>query len=232
MALHPVFPSAGIEFLRDLALNNARSWFEENRHYYDHVLVPALRGILGWVWERIGSLYPGYVADPRVNRSLYRVNRDVRFSKDKSPYKTHCGILIYRGDRSDSPCLYLHFATDEVFWTCGWYAPSPAAVRAYRSWVADPGVNRRFGDEVSRVNEKYPLSPPQLKRTPAEARGLELPHPELFLYKGLVTYAPREPGDWLDRQGWLEEAVEMFGFCRTFMGFLGEWHDLVRGGEW
>ena len=50
--------------------------------------------------------------------------------------------------------------------------------------------------------------------------------------KGLVTYVPREPGDWLDRRGWLEEAVEMFRFCRPFMGFIEEWHDLARGGEW
>jgi len=167
-----------------------------------------------------------------VNRSLYRLNRDLRFSRDKSPYKTHCGVLIYRRDRSDSPCLYLHFAPEEVFWSNGWYAPSPAAVRAYRSWVAEPEVNRRLGDEAARVGARYPLLPPQLKRMPAEARGLELPHPELFLYKGLLTYAPREPGGWLDRQGWLQEAVEMFRFCRPFMALLETWQDLARSGEW
>jgi uncharacterized protein (TIGR02453 family) len=228
---HPVFPYGGIEFFRELELNNTRTWFTENRHYYDHAILPALRGILGWLWGRIGAEYPGYVADPRVNKSLYRLNRDVRFSKDKSPYKTYNGLLIYRADRRDSPCLYLHFAADEVFWTNGWYAPSPAAVRAYRRWIADPKVNGRFGDEVARVNERYPLMKPHLKRTPPEAKGLGLPYPELFLYKGLVTYDPREPGDWLQRQGWLEEAVEMFRYCRPFMKLLDSWHDLARSGR-
>ncbi|MCK4594842.1 DUF2461 domain-containing protein [bacterium] len=231
MAGHPVFPYAGIEFFRDLSRNNTKTWFLENRHYYDHVILPALREILAWVWEQVGGEFPGYIADPRVNKSLYRINRDIRFSKDKSSYKTYNGLLIYRGNRKDSPCLYLHFATDEVFWTNGWYSPSPVAVRAYRRWIADPKVNKKFGDEVARVQKRYPLMRPQLKRMPAEARGLELPHPELFLYKGLVTYDPREPGDWLERQGWLEEAARMFRYCRPFMNLLGEWHSLAQDAD-
>ncbi len=228
---HPVFPAAALSFLSDLRQNNDRVWFSENRHYYDNVIVPALSETLAYLWEGVKEAYPDYVAIPKVNKSFYRIYRDIRFSKDKSPFKTHIGVLVYRKVRKQSPFIYLHFAPEEVFWACGLYAPEMPLVRRYREWIADSQINRRLGEAIERVRERYTVNEPQMKRVPREYKDVELPYPELLRYKGIYAHQDREPGDWLETEPWLDEAIELCRYCRPFMDLIEEWADYLPGSE-
>ena len=93
MAASPYFTPATFSFLRDLAKNNNREWFGDHKDRYEnHVKEPALRFIVD-VGPKLDKISPHFRADPRANGgSLFRIYRDTRFSKDKTPYKTHTGI--------------------------------------------------------------------------------------------------------------------------------------------
>jgi len=225
MGKPPGIPYAVVLFFEDLRRNNTREWFAENRHYYDNVIIPVMTEVLLWLWDGIKVLYPDYTALPKVNKSFFRIFRDIRFSKDKSPLKTNTALLIYRRTRKDSPFIYLHLDPEEVFWGCGSHNPSPAALRCYRAWAADGENNARLGSELERLRGDYTVNEPRLKRPPREYKELELPHPELLRYKSLYLSQSRKPGPWLEEEPWLEKVVELCRHCRPFMELVEEWTD-------
>jgi len=92
-------PVNASDFFHRLTVNNSKEWFQEHREEYDNSILEPSRHFVMAMGERFIELSSGIVADPRVNRSLFRINRDTRFSKDKSPYKNHLGILFWEGER-------------------------------------------------------------------------------------------------------------------------------------
>mgnify|MGYP000600212678 CR=1 FL=1 len=113
------FTPAALQFLEDLAKNNTREWFAEHKPDYEHLLKNPSLGLVDVMNERFEDLGLAFVSTPKA--SLFRIHRDTRFSKDKSPYKTNCGISFpYHARRQDgtavnSPGLYLHIAPQELF---------------------------------------------------------------------------------------------------------------------
>jgi uncharacterized protein (TIGR02453 family) len=127
-------------FLRELAENNNREWFQDNKSRYEqHVKDPALRLIADF-GPRLKKISPHFRADPRaVGGSLFRIHRDTRFSKDKSPYKTHTGIQFRHelGKDAYAPGFYLHLEPGQVFCGVGsWHSGSCT------TWRANPSSAR------------------------------------------------------------------------------------------
>jgi len=90
------FTTATFRFFRELARNNAKPWFEAHRaDYEDHVRAP-MRALIEEMDVRLARFAPEITGDPK--RSLFRIYRDIRFSKDKSPYKTHAACWFYHRD--------------------------------------------------------------------------------------------------------------------------------------
>lgn len=136
------FTRASLSFLSDLAAHNDREWFKANRTRYERDLKePAQRFILA-VGEHLERLSPSLRADPRpVGGSLFRIHRDMRFSKDKRPYKTHAGIQFRHtaGKDAHAPGLYVHIEPGGCFVGLGVWRPSSAPLRAIReAMVEDP----------------------------------------------------------------------------------------------
>jgi len=222
----PRLPFATIAFLEDLRQNNTREWFAENRHFYDHVIIPAMTEILAAIHDGIKDIFPDYLAIPKVNKSFYRINRDLRFGKDKSPYKTQFGMLIYRRRRKDSPFFYLHFAPEECFWTCGWYQPSPEAISIWREMVSEPKLNKKIGQLLdSARQQKYLVNEPKLKRMPREYKEARVANPELLRHKGIYIHQERPPGSWLEEEDWVSEAITLFRKNESFMRVMENWQD-------
>jgi uncharacterized protein (TIGR02453 family) len=134
-------------FLEDLRANNDREWFAANKHRYEeHLLEPALAFIDAF-GQRLQKISPYFRADARPSGgSLFRIYRDTRFSKDKSPYKTNLGIHFRheRAKDAHAPSYYLHIAPGEVFAGGGlWHPNTEAATRVREAMVADPERWRR-----------------------------------------------------------------------------------------
>jgi uncharacterized protein (TIGR02453 family) len=159
-------------FLADLKEHNDRDWFAANKaRYEEHLLEPALDFIEEFA-PRLHAISPHFRADPRrVGGSLFRIYRDTRFSKDKTPYKTSAG-LFFRHERAKdvhAPGFYLHLAPGEVFGGGGMWHPDTRSATAIReAIVADPDRWREatrtgpfadmldFGDEDSSLKRVPP----------------------------------------------------------------------------
>jgi uncharacterized protein (TIGR02453 family) len=159
-------------FLADLRANNDREWFAANKHRYEeHLLEPALDFINAFA-PKLEEISPHFRADARpTGGSLFRIYRDTRFSKDKTPYKTNLGIHFRheRAKDAHAPGYYLHIGPGEVFAGGGiWHPDSAAATRIREAIVADPDRWQRAtrgGDFASRLA----LGGDSLKRVPSWA---------------------------------------------------------------
>ena len=171
------FTPALFDFLADLAENNNREWFQENKSRYEKDVRNALVQFVADFGERLYEISPHMVADPRLSGgSIFRIYRDVRFSKDKSPYKTNAGVHFRHevGRKVHGPGLYLHLQPGMVFAGAGILRPDSATVGKIRnSIVSNPD---RWSDIVNddRFSSVYALEGESLKRPP---RGIDPDHP-------------------------------------------------------
>jgi len=168
------FSPSVFAFLKELDANNNREWWEENKdRYIATVREPALAFITDFE-PQLHSMSPHFVADTRVNGgSLMRPYRDVRFSKDKTPYKTNIGIQFRheRGKDVHAPGFYVHIEPGQCFIGVGMWHPEPKVARVIRqhiheypdSWIAATR-DRSFTETWSIAQDDDEM----LKRVPRE----------------------------------------------------------------
>lgn len=132
----PRFTSQSLRFLRALKRNNRREWFAAHRDDYEaHVRQP-MTDIIARLAEDLRGFGPEYVANPKT--SMYRIYRDIRFSENKAPYKTHVAANFpTRGlPKHEGAGLYFHVSVDDVWIGGGMYAPQPPQLHAVREHIA------------------------------------------------------------------------------------------------
>jgi uncharacterized protein (TIGR02453 family) len=192
------FPESGLTFLRGLSRNNDRDWFESNRAVYDTEMVPAMLSWCSDLAARLADAMPRLVFVPRVGGSLYRLNRDIRFSRDKRPYKTHVAALLWEGgEKHDAPAVYLHVSADEVIFGGGLYLFEEGRLDRFRKLLRDAAAAERLRAAVAGAEEQgLKAAGEKLLRVP---RGFdpEGPQAELAKHKGLIVSKTVKPGPWL-----------------------------------
>ena len=169
------FPVASLKFLQQIRRHNNREWFEKNRTLYEENLKRPLQGLIDAVGKELRKDAREIVADPA--KSAYRIYRDVRFSADKSPYKTQvAAIFPMRGMAKNSgPGLYFHYSADEVLIAGGVYVPGADYLRAIREHIARHYRKLRKILDARRYRELFgELEGEQLKKTP---KGFSPDHP-------------------------------------------------------
>jgi uncharacterized protein (TIGR02453 family) len=127
----PWFTEDAIEFFRELELNNDRAWFEANKKRYETSVKVPLEAFVQRLIDRMGlKITP--------KDAIFRIHRDVRFSKDKTPYKTHAGAVVSEGGRksgSASSGLYFHFDGRNLAVASGHYEVSPEQLLKFRRHI-------------------------------------------------------------------------------------------------
>ena len=124
------FSPAAFKVLRGLKRNNDRAWFQKHKATYDTEVKFAMECLVAEFGRDRRAGLPVF-GDPKS--SIFRVYRDTRFSRDKTPYKTHCGAVLSRSARKGDPGLvYVHFAPGESFVSSGFYRPDPDLLLAWR----------------------------------------------------------------------------------------------------
>ena len=179
-----------IDFFTELKINNDKLWFDLHRGPYEDYVLGAAKSFIVAMGTRLKELSPMIIADPRTNKSLFRINRDMRFSKDKSPYKTHMGIIFWDGDlpRMESSVFYFHLEPPKLMLGVGWYIFPRNTLERYRNALVHP----ESGGEFSRIlqaisqNKDYTMGGKHYKRIPS---GFDATHPnaEYLLYNGLYA---------------------------------------------
>jgi uncharacterized protein (TIGR02453 family) len=172
-------------FYSELKKNNNKEWFYENKKFYEKEIKEASKELLTEMSQRFASIGLPFVADPKV--SLFRINRDIRFSSNKDPYKTNLGIYFpYNaklGERlPESPGLYYHFAPEESFIGGGIHMPSSETLRALRIKIANDWEELSDIINTKEFKKEYPneFYGEKLKRMP---RGFDEKHPAAELLK-------------------------------------------------
>jgi uncharacterized protein (TIGR02453 family) len=215
----PSFTPGLFAFLRELSANNDREWFTANKaRYVAEVQEPALAFVED-VGMRLPEVSRHLVADARTTGgSLFRIYRDVRFSKDKSPYKTHTGIQFRHARTRDvhAPGFYLHLEPGTVFVACGVWHPDRDTLHAIRTAIAaKPG---RWQAIVDELGENFRLGGEALKRPPA---GFDPDHPLIdeLKRKDFIAIADLTESDAV-ASGFLDRFLELCGQAGGFMRFL------------
>ena len=211
-----------VAYLQELALNNNKTWFDAHREEYA-ALRAEFTTLVGAVLGQVALVDPA-VEHLRPADCIFRINRDVRFARDKSPYKTQfSAILCPQGRSTNLPAYYFHINADgELLAGGGMYAPEPAQLAAVRRFIlaqpnrldallADPAFAALGG-----------ISGDSLKRPPAGIPA-DAPHMTTLLRKQYLggqsvdarTLDPAAVGDWVVARftamapfiGWLRDAL-------------------------
>ena len=183
------FPKEMITFFEDLKTNNSKDWFNENKKMYeDYVKRPSEEFVMAR-GEKLIRISPGIMAIPKVNQSLFRLNRDTRFSKDKTPYKTNLGIWFWAGKRKRMECsgFYFHFGDGKLMLGAGIHRFTPELLKRYREAVVDKKNGPLLTKAVNQVSKKgYIIGVKHYKRIP---RDYDANHEraQFLLYNGLTA---------------------------------------------
>jgi uncharacterized protein (TIGR02453 family) len=174
------FRSEAIQFLADLAASNDRAWFQPRKQDYERLLKAPLEALCVALAERFEARGIPLGADPA--RSPFRIYRDVRFSRDKSPYKTNVGASFpWTGGGDGSAGGYFHLAPGDIFIGGGIWHPEPTRLQAFRRMVdTDAARIHAVIDDPAFVAAFGTVMGSSLTRVP---KGYDANHPDATLLK-------------------------------------------------
>jgi uncharacterized protein (TIGR02453 family) len=207
-----------LPFLSDLALNNTKEWFDENRNRYQTVR-KQFSQFISVLINRLAAMDPA-IGLPEAKDCIFRINRDIRFSPDKSPYKTNMGAYIARGGRRNfNPGYYIHIEPGTCFAAGGMYIPPAPALKAireeimydpsaFRSIIENPAFSKSFGEIHG---EKLKTSPQGYDKND--------PDVELIRYKSYTVFK-EIPDQIVKGDQYLGHLMGIYEMVKPFNDFL------------
>jgi len=207
-----------LKFLGQLKQNNTREWFQKNRETYETEVMEPSKAFVEAVGEKLPRISADIRAEAKVNGSIRRINRDTRFSKDKTPYKNHLEFHFLQGEGKMRPGYYLAIKPDSLGIGAGMYCMKPV-VESYREAVADDQRGKMLANAIKRASKNgYQVGGDQLKRVP---RGYDAEHPRANLLRHTGLYVAKDmpiPNEL--------HAASLVGLC------IGEFKKLSPVVEW
>jgi uncharacterized protein (TIGR02453 family) len=200
-------PADFFAFFAELTANNERAWFQANKARYEDSVVRPMTLLVADMAPRLARISQHYVADPK--RALFRIYRDVRFSKNKSPYKTHAAVQFRHAAGRDvhAPGFYVHAAPGDIFVGGGMWMPPAPQLKMVRDAIARRTSDwRRVATDKAFVKTYGGFSDDagyRLKRPP---KGYDPDHPAIedlkrtsFVFGIAATDAQAGTPEFIDR---------------------------------
>ena len=184
------FTKEGIDFLKELKDNNSKEWFLNHRYIWERSILEPNKAFVKDMGETLQILVPTINALPKVGGSLFRIYRDTRFSKDKTPMKSKIGLLFWQGKnhRMQSSSFYMHYDENEYFVAAGIRNFKPPLLKIYREYIQDEKKREEL-DQILQdlIFKGYLLPKLKYKRLP---RGFKKDdkHAYLALYGAIFAY--------------------------------------------
>ncbi|MDX1943168.1 MAG: DUF2461 domain-containing protein [Saprospiraceae bacterium] len=157
-----------LDFLKDLSKNNNREWFEANKKRYEKDLKKPVEEVIGKIIQEIQKIDPAVAITPK--KAIFRIYRDIRFSKDKSPYKTHVGAVVSPGGTQlkEYPGIYIHVESGSLMIGGGAYFLETQPlyqlrqyivhhIDEFNSLISEPNFKAKYGELKGEKNKKLPL---------------------------------------------------------------------------
>ncbi len=218
------FTKGVFDFLNELESNNEKVWWEDNKDRYIRTIrEPALEFINDFD-SRLKRISPHFVAASRtLGGSLMRPYRDVRFSNDKTPYKTNVGIQFRHEQGKDvhAPGFYLHIEPRACFAGAGLWKPDTAVARAIRRSIHDDPAGWKKAAKGKAFSDTWSIAPDDnemLKRVPKELDDGH-PFPDDLRFKSFIAGARLSQAR-VTSKGFDAELAAMFTKASSFTRFL------------
>ncbi len=203
------FPEAGLKLLRGLAEHNEKAWFDAHKDDYEALLVEPAKAFVADAGARLQKLARSIHFEPRVNGSISRPQRDIRFAKDKTPYKAHLDLWFWQGEKKtwERSGFFFRLGPDALILGAGIHHFTPELLKRYRGAVVGPK-----GNTLSRILREldvaggYEVGGRTMKKVP---RGFEAgeERAELLLHTGLYVVRETPPPPKLHGPAFLDHAV-------------------------
>jgi uncharacterized protein (TIGR02453 family) len=171
------FSPAFFSFLKDLKAHNTRDWFQANKPRYERDVRDPLLAFIADFAPRLRTISPHFVADPRPSGgSMFRIYRDTRFARDKSPYKTHAAAHFEheRAGSVHAPGFYIHLAPKNVYVGVGIWQPDPDALAKIRGAIVSSPTAWKKAVTAPKFVRRFVVEGETLKRAP---QGIDPNHP-------------------------------------------------------
>lgn len=175
------FSEEYLHFFMDLAANNHRDWFQGQKDRYEQVVKKPFLNFMEALMIEIEKVDARLVTEP--SKTLFRINRDVRFSKDKAPYKLHmAAVLAPDGKKDPGPAaFYLQFGVENLMMAGGLYAPTPFEItRVRRAMAEDQMAWTRCVSNPEFTHLYTEIQGVQLKKRPKDLSDLRADFPDLY----------------------------------------------------
>ena len=178
------WPTPALQFFRGLKQDNSKAFFEAHRQVYEEQVRQPMEALLGEIQQDLG---------PDVEIKIFRLNRDLRFSPDKRPYKEHLGAYL---SSARAGGIYLQVSNDGLYLAVGSHEMAPDQLTRFRHAVAGKDGEKLARIVAGLVKDGYAVTEPSFKRVPA---GYPADHPrgDLLRCKGLMASRNWKPGPWL-----------------------------------
>lgn len=223
------FPKATVNFFINLKENNSKEWFNHHKEDFERSVIDPAKDFVVAMGKRLRDIAPNVAAIPKTDKSIFRIYRDTRFSKNKLPYKTHMGILFWEGDKPkmENPGFYFHLEPPHLMLATGHYGFPKGMLEPYREAVIDKKKGEELAEVLKKLTEKnYKIGRTHYKRVPrgydpehpnAELlkhdglyASIEIPIPEVLHTSGLIDFCFQRYSDMIPLHRWLKkiEAAE------------------------
>ena len=206
------WPKPALQFFHGLKRNNSKAFFEANRQVYEEQVRQPMAALLAEIERDLG---------PDIEVKIFRLNRDLRFSPDKRPYKEHLGAYL---SSARSGGVYLQVSDDGLYLAVGLHEMAPDQLNRYRDAVAGKDGEKLARLVAALVKDGYQVTEPSFKRVPT---GYPADHPrgDLLRCKGLMASRNWKPGPWLHsietkdrvRQA-IKDSKPLTGWLNTHVG--------------
>ncbi len=176
-----------INFYENLASNNNKEWFAENKGIYHDKIIPAAKEFVTDMGKMLETVVPNIQYKAKVDGSIFRIHKDTRINKGKPPFKTHLGIIFWHGNsRLDNPCFYFHIEPPFYHAGVGIARFTPEILSTYRTVVNDKKYIKTIADINETVEKNYfNIQGEKLKNVPKNIVPLNSLIAEYLKYKSI-----------------------------------------------
>ena len=221
------FSKKTLPFLKAIKKNNNKEWFEAHRSEYEELILNPSRSFVVEMGEHLQALEPTINAQPKINKSLYRIYRDTRrMGANKEPIKHRIGMIFWQGNnkRMQSSAFYMHFSPDELMVAVGvrWF--EKPMLDAFREYILSEDKRQELQEILTAIKAKgkgYTHLEKGYKRYP---RGFnaQMSNSELSLYKGMATFKVLDPKLIVNGTKLIETLYEIFEDMLPLQQFMYE----------
>ena len=215
------FPEQSFDFLKGIGAHNDKAWFEDHRADYETYYVGAAKRFVTAIGPALRDVSPTVQFADRINGSISRINRDVRFSKDKRPYKDHLDLWFWHGDKRgwDCPGFFLRLTTETVIVGTGMYGFPKDMLARYRERVSD----EKAATEIRGIVDDIAASGPyriggRVRKSVPRGMKADGASGEMLLYDSLSAALEWDNG--------VARGADFIDFC------LGHWRKCWPVGKW